>query len=52
MWCYVKGVGHSPEDGQINYQRRCAKSSAMQAFVKQGFPIASGMETAYVVMDA
>jgi DNA polymerase I len=37
---------------RLNYSRRCAEASAVRAHVKQGLPLAPGMEIAYVVKDA
>jgi hypothetical protein len=38
---------------RLNYSRRCAEApSAVQAHMKLGFPLAPGMEIAYVVKDA
>ena len=37
---------------RLNYSRRCAEASAVQAHVKQGIPLASGMEIGYVIRDA
>ena len=37
---------------RLNYSRRCAEASAVQAHLKQGLPLAPGMEIAYVVKDA
>jgi DNA polymerase I len=34
------------------YSRRCAEASAVQAHMKQGYPLAPGMEIGYVVRDA
>jgi len=34
------------------YSRRCAEASAVQAHMKQGYPLAPGMEISYVVRDA
>ena len=34
------------------YSRRCAEASAVQAHIKQGYPLAPGMEIGYVVRDA
>ena len=38
--------------GRLNYSRRCAEASAVQAHVKQGISLAPGMEIGYVVKDA
>ena len=37
---------------RLNYSRRCAEASAVQAYVEQGIPLAPGMEISYVVKDA
>jgi DNA polymerase, archaea type len=37
---------------RMNYSRRCAEASAVQAYMKQGVPIAPGMEIGYVVRYA
>jgi DNA polymerase, archaea type len=37
---------------KMNYSRRCAEASAVQAYEKQGIPLAPGMEIDYVVKDA
>ena len=38
--------------GRLNYSRRCAEASAVQAHIKQGISLAPGMEIGYVVKDA
>ena len=38
--------------GRLNYSRRCAEASAVQAHLKQGIKLAPGMEMGYVVKDA
>jgi len=38
--------------GRLNYSRRCAEASAVQAHAKQGISLAPGMEIGYVVKDA
>jgi len=38
--------------GHLNYSRRCAEASAVQAHIKQGISLAPGMEIGYVVKDA
>ena len=38
--------------GRMNYSRRCAEASAVQAYQKRGLPLAPGMEIGYVVTDA
>jgi DNA polymerase I len=37
---------------RMNYSRRCAEASAVQAYQKRGIPLATGMEIGYVVTDA
>ena len=37
---------------KLNYSRRCAEASAVQAHMKQGIPLAPGMEIGYVIRDA
>jgi len=37
---------------RLNYSRRCAEASAVQAHMKHGLPLAPGMEIGYVVMGA
>jgi DNA polymerase I len=37
---------------RLNYSRRCAEASAVQAQMKQGLPLAPGMEIGYVIKDA
>ena len=37
---------------RLNYSRRCAEASAVQAHMKQGIPLAPGMEIGYVIRDA
>jgi hypothetical protein len=36
----------------LNYSRRCAETSAVQAHMEQGIPLATGMEISYVIKDA
>jgi len=38
--------------GRLNYSRRCAEASAVEAHIKQGISLAPGMEIGYVVKDA
>jgi len=38
--------------GRLNYSRRCAEASAVQAHLKQGIKLAPGMQMGYVVKDA
>jgi len=37
---------------RLSYSRKCAEASAVQAHLKQGIPLAPGMEIGYVVKDA
>jgi len=37
---------------RLIYSRRCAEASAVRAHMKQGIPLAPGMEIGYVVKDA
>ena len=37
---------------RMNYSRRCAEASAVQAYQKLGLQLAPGMEIGYVVRDA
>jgi DNA polymerase elongation subunit (family B) len=37
---------------RLRYSRRCAEASAVQAHLRQGIPLAPGMEIGYVVRDA
>jgi DNA polymerase, archaea type len=37
---------------RLNYSRRCAEASAVQAYQKRGLPLAPGMEIGYLVRDA
>jgi len=36
----------------LNYSRRCAGTSAVQAHMEQGIPLAPGMVMSYVIKDA
>jgi hypothetical protein len=36
----------------LNYSRRCAEASAVQAHQKRGLPLAPGMENVIAVTDA
>jgi len=57
---YMEGLGGATTGdlairrrvSRLNYSRRCAEASAVQAHIKQGIPLAPGMEIAYVVKDA
>jgi len=37
---------------RLNYSRRCAEASAVQAHLQQGISLAPGMEIGYVIRDA
>jgi hypothetical protein len=37
---------------RLNYSRKCAEASAVQAHMKQGIPLAPWMEISYVFRDA
>jgi DNA polymerase I len=37
---------------KLNHSRRCAEASVVQAHIKQGIPLAPGMEIGYVIKDA
>ena len=37
---------------RLKYSRRCAEASAVQAYIKQGLPLAPEMEISYVMKDA
>jgi len=37
---------------RLSYSRRCAEASAVKAHMKQGIPLAPGMEIGYVMRDA
>jgi DNA polymerase, archaea type len=36
----------------VNYSRRCAEASDVQAYLKRGLPLAPGMEIGYMIRDA
>ena len=48
----VKELAIHPRVSRLNYSRRCAEASAVQAHMKQGIPLAPGMEIGYVIRDA
>ncbi|MGD0954739.1 MAG: DNA polymerase I, partial [Methanotrichaceae archaeon] len=48
----VKELAIHKRVSKLNYSRRCAEASAVQAHMKQGFPLAPGMEIGYVIRDA
>ena len=53
-WCRCKGALaiHHRVSSRLNYSWRCVEASAVQAHMKQGLPLAPGMEISYVVRDA
>jgi DNA polymerase I len=48
----VKELAIHRRVSRMNYSRRCAEASAVQAHMKQGIPLAPGMEIGYVIRDA
>jgi len=48
----VKELAIHRRGSRLNYSWRCAKASAVQTHMKQGIPLAPGMEMGYVVKDA
>ena len=48
----VKEMAIHRRVSRLNYSRGCAEASAAKAYMKQGFPLAPGMEIAYVIKDA
>ena len=48
----VKDLAIHRRVSRLNYSRRCAEASAVQAHMKQGIPLAQGMEIGYVIRDA
>jgi DNA polymerase elongation subunit (family B) len=48
----VKELAIHRRVSRLNYSRRCAEASAVQAHMKQGIPLAPGMKIGYVVKDA
>ena len=48
----VKELAIHRRVGKLNYSRRCAEASAVQVHMKQGIPLAPGMEIGYVIRDA
>jgi DNA polymerase, archaea type len=48
----VKELAIHRRVSRMNYSRRCAEASAVQAYQKRGLPLATGMEIGYVVKDA
>ena len=48
----VKELAIHRRVSRLNYSRKCAEASAVQAHIKQGIPLAPGMEIGYVIRDA
>ena len=48
----VKELAIHRRVSRLNYSRRCAEASAVQAYIKEGLPVAPGMEIDYVIRDA
>ena len=48
----VKELAIHRRVSRLNYSRRCAEAFAVQAHMKQGLPLAPGMEIGYVIRDA
>jgi len=48
----VKELAIHRRVSRLNYSRRCVEASAVQAHMKQGIPLAPGMEIGYVIRDA
>jgi DNA polymerase, archaea type len=48
----VKELAIHRRVSRLNYSRRCAEASAVQAHMKQGISLAPGMEIGYVIRDA
>ena len=48
----VKELAIHRRVSRLNHSRRCAEASAVQAHMKQGIPLAPGMEIGYVIKDA
>ena len=48
----VKELAIHRRVSRLNYSRRCAEASAVQPHMKQGIPLAPGMEKGYVIRDA
>jgi DNA polymerase I len=48
----VKELAIHKRVSKLKYSRRCAEASAVQAHMKQGIPLAPGMEIGYVIRDA
>ena len=48
----VKELAIHRRVSRLNYFRRCAEASSVQAHMRQGFPLAPAIEISYVVRDA
>jgi DNA polymerase elongation subunit (family B) len=48
----VKELAIHRRVSRLSYSRRCAEASAVKAHMKQGIPLAPGMEIGYVIRDA
>jgi DNA polymerase, archaea type len=48
----VKELAIHSRVSRLNYSRRCAEASAVQAHIKQGIPLALEIEIGYVIRDA
>ena len=48
----VKELAIHRRVSRLKYSRRCAEASAVQAHMKQGLPLAPGMQISYVIKDA
>jgi DNA polymerase I len=48
----VKELAIHRRVSRLNYSRRCAEASAVHAHMKQGVPLAPGMEIGFVIRDA
>src|SRR5271157_6038167 len=48
----IKQLAIHKRVSKLNYSLRCAEASAVQAHMKQGIPLAPGMEIGYVIRDA
>ena len=48
----VKELAIHRRVSRLNYSRRCAEASAVQAHIKQGLPLAPGMKIGFVIREA
>jgi len=48
----VKELANHKRVSKLNYSRRYAEASAVQAHLKQGLPLAQRMKISYVIRDA